>query len=58
MRAPLALCFFVGGVTGALGFKHLGYSATVPLAVTLMALSIIPIADDLLDYLRQRGRRG
>ena len=45
------------GVTGALGFKHLGYSATVPLAVTLMALSIIPIADDLLDYLRQRSRR-
>lgn len=58
LLAMLALCFFVGGVTGALGFKHLGYSATVPLAVTLMALSIIPIADDLLDYLRQRGRRG
>jgi uncharacterized membrane protein YoaK (UPF0700 family) len=34
----LALCFFTGGVTGALGFKHIGYAATVPLAVTLMAL--------------------
>ncbi len=57
LLAMLALCFFIGGVSGALGFKHLGYAATVPLAVTLMALSIIPIADDLLDYLRQRGRR-
>ena len=53
----LALCFFAGGVLGALGFKHLGYAATVPLALTLMALSIIPIADDLHDFLRQRGRR-
>lgn len=57
LLAMLALCFFIGGVSGALGFKHLGYAATVPLAVTLMALSIIPIADDLLDYLRQPGRR-
>lgn len=54
--AMLALCFFAGGVGGALGFKHLGYSATVPLALTLMALSIIPIADDLHDYLRRRQR--
>jgi uncharacterized membrane protein YoaK (UPF0700 family) len=54
--AMLALCFFTGGVLGALGFKHLGYVATVPLALTLMALSIIPIADDLHDYLRRRQR--
>lgn len=54
--ACLALCFFAGGVLGALGFKHVGYAATVPLALTLMALSIIPIADDLHDYLRRRQR--
>jgi uncharacterized membrane protein YoaK (UPF0700 family) len=53
----LALCFFIGGVTGALGFKHIGYAATVPLAVTLMALCIIPIADDVQDYLRGRSAR-
>lgn len=53
----LALCFFTGGVTGALGFKHIGYAATVPLAVTLMALCIIPIADDVHDYLRGRSAR-
>ena len=50
--------FFLGGVTGALGFKHVGYVATVPLALTLMALVIVPIADDLHDFSKnQKSRR-
>lgn len=56
LLAALAASFFIGGVSGALGFKHLGYIATVPLALALMSLSIIPIADDIADYLRQRRR--
>jgi uncharacterized membrane protein YoaK (UPF0700 family) len=52
----LALCFFVGGVIGALGFKHVGYLSTVPLAVLLIALAGVPAADDLLPWLR-RWRR-
>ena len=44
--------FFVGGVTGALGFKHLGYATTIPLASILMLLAVVPIVDDLL--LRRR----
>ena len=39
--------FFVGGVVGALGFSHLGYSATVPLALVLVALASVPVVDDL-----------
>jgi len=31
--------FFVGGVIGALGFKHVGYVSTVPLALVLAFLS-------------------
>lgn len=54
LLAMLAASFFIGGVSGALGFKHLGYVATVPLALALMALSIIPIADDIADYWRER----
>ena len=46
MLASLAASFFVG----ALGFKHVGYIATVPLALALMALVIVPVADDLSDY--------
>jgi uncharacterized membrane protein YoaK (UPF0700 family) len=49
----LALSFFVGGVIGALGFKHVGYLSTVPLAVLLIALAGVPAADDLLPRLRR-----
>jgi uncharacterized membrane protein YoaK (UPF0700 family) len=43
LRLHLGLvgAFFIGGVIGALGFKHLGYIATVPLAVTLALLSSV-----------------
>jgi uncharacterized membrane protein YoaK (UPF0700 family) len=53
----LALLFFVGGVAGALGFKQLGYAATIPLALLLVLLALIPIADDL-RILLLRLRRG
>jgi uncharacterized membrane protein YoaK (UPF0700 family) len=39
--------FFFGGVAGALGFKVLGYAATVPLALLLCCLAIVPALDDL-----------
>lgn len=50
----LVLSFFVGGVLGALGFKHLGYSATIPLAILLVALASIPVVDDLHGMVKQR----
>lgn len=53
----LAVFFFMGGVIGALGFKHIGYVATVPLALILMALVIVPIADDLHRFVRNRKDR-
>jgi hypothetical protein len=49
----LVTLFFAGGVAGALGFKHLGFSATLPLAV-LLALIAVPLTDDL----RSRWRTG
>ena len=52
--ATLALLvgsFFLGGVLGAIGFKHFGYLATLPLAGMLLFLSAVPVLDDL----RQRG---
>lgn len=45
--AMLASCFFVGGIAGAFGFSHLGYVATVPLALALMTLAIMPLLDDV-----------
>jgi uncharacterized membrane protein YoaK (UPF0700 family) len=39
--------FFIGGVTGALGFKHLGFFFTLPLAVLLLILAAMPVIDDV-----------
>lgn len=48
--------FFVGGVLGALGFKHVGFAATIPLALLLSALAAVPVLEDALLHLR-RWRR-
>ncbi|HQU88303.1 MAG TPA: YoaK family protein [Denitromonas sp.] len=45
--ALLCLFFLIGGVLGALGFKHIGYLTTLPLAGILMLLSAIPVLDDM-----------
>ncbi len=49
----LAACFFFGGVAGALGFKHLGYISTVPLALLLVVLAVVPAIDDARSNLRR-----
>jgi hypothetical protein len=46
--------FFVGGLAGAIGFKHVGYVVTVPLACLLVMLAAIPLIDDLLAWLERR----
>lgn len=45
--------FFLGGVSGALGFKHAGYLATVPLALALVLLALIPVLDDMQAWRRR-----
>ena len=47
LLVSLLLAFFGGGLAGALGFKHVGYLATLPLAGLLCALAIVPAVDDL-----------
>jgi len=54
MLCTLLGCFFGGGVAGALGFKVLGYAATVPLALLLCGLAIVPALDDVRGALRRR----
>jgi uncharacterized membrane protein YoaK (UPF0700 family) len=53
LLSTLALSFFVGGVLGALSFNHVGYVATVPLALLLVALAAVPVIDDLRQHLRR-----
>jgi len=43
IHTSLVLAFFVGGLCGALGFKHLGFVSTVPLALALVTLAAASI---------------
>jgi len=49
--------FFLGGLVGALGFKHTGYIAVVPLALILMILASIPALDDLAVVMRRSKQK-
>lgn len=53
----LVLCFAWGGMTGAWGFKHVGYIVTVPIALFLVMLASVPAIDDLVSFARVLGRR-
>ena len=43
----LLSCFLVGGITGALGFKFAGYAFTLPIALLLAVMALVPAIDDL-----------
>lgn len=47
LQGKLIAAFALGALAGALGFKHVGYIATLPLAVALLALVIKPLWKDL-----------
>lgn len=47
--------FFIGGVLGAIGFKHAGFLATLPLAAMLLLLGIVPVIDDLRRPTKKTG---
>lgn len=57
LRVLALLCgaFLLGGLSGALGFKHVGYASTIPLAAVLVALSIVPVLDDVRNRRRATG---
>jgi uncharacterized membrane protein YoaK (UPF0700 family) len=47
LHTLLILHFFGGGVVGALGFKHVGYAATLVLSAALALLAAGPIVTDM-----------
>ena len=52
LLGSLLLSFLAGGLTGAVGFKHLGFVSTVPIAIVLLTLAVVPIVDDMLAQRR------
>lgn len=47
LLGSLIVLFFVGGVIGAMGFKHAGFFFTLPLAAMLLLLAGMPVLDDM-----------
>jgi uncharacterized membrane protein YoaK (UPF0700 family) len=47
LLASLLAMFLAGGLAGAFGFKYLGFVTTVPLAIALLLLAIVPLLDDV-----------
>lgn len=52
LLGSLLLSFLTGGLAGAVGFRHLGFASTVPLAIVLVTLAAVPIFDDMLAQRR------
>jgi uncharacterized membrane protein YoaK (UPF0700 family) len=46
LLSSLLAMFLAGGLAGAFGFKYLGFVATVPLAVVLLSMAVVPLVDD------------
>jgi uncharacterized membrane protein YoaK (UPF0700 family) len=45
--AGLLGSFLLGAIVGAFGFQLAGYISTVPIALALIALAVVPVVDDL-----------
>ena len=50
LHSSLIALFFAGGITGALGFKHVGFLFTLPLAAVLLLLAVMPVVEDVRRY--------
>lgn len=51
----LVLLFCAGGVAGALGFRRVGFVFTLPLAMTLLFIALVPVLDDVRRTLQQKS---
>ena len=51
IHLKLIASFFIGGLTGAIGFKFMGYFATLPLAALLLLLVLRPVLNDARNWI-------
>jgi hypothetical protein len=58
LHAKLLLSFMTGALAGAWGFKAVGYVATVPLALVLVALVMRPLVFDYRTWRNTPARLG
>jgi uncharacterized membrane protein YoaK (UPF0700 family) len=51
IHLKLIASFFVGGLAGAIGFKTIGYFATLPLSALLLLLVLRPVLNDARNWI-------
>jgi uncharacterized membrane protein YoaK (UPF0700 family) len=51
IHLTLISCFFVGGLVGAIGFKSVGFIATLPLSGLLALLVLRPVLNDAKNWI-------
>ncbi len=51
IHCKLIASFFIGGLSGAIGFKTVGFFATLPLALLLLMLVLRPVLDDAKNWI-------
>ena len=51
IHVKLIASFFIGGISGAVGFKTAGFVATIPLAVLLLLLVLRPVLNDAKNWI-------
>jgi uncharacterized membrane protein YoaK (UPF0700 family) len=55
LLTELLVMFFIGGVAGAFAFKYFGFISTIPLALCLLLLAMMPVIDDVMSFIRGHG---
>jgi hypothetical protein len=53
LHLKLISSFFIGGLLGAVGFKSIGFIATLPLALLLLLLVWRPVLGDVKTWIEQ-----
>ena len=56
MLLGLVGLFFIGGVVGAVGFSHFGFLFSIPLAVLVAFVAVMPAWDDVSNWYRLRNK--
>ena len=51
IQLTLIVSFFVGGLMGAIGFKSVGFIATLPLSILLLLLVLRPVLNDAKNWI-------
>jgi uncharacterized membrane protein YoaK (UPF0700 family) len=54
IQVAILSMFFVGGILGAIGFKHIGFATVLPFSLSLFIVALMPLLDDVRAFISAR----